>query len=185
LAAGERSMTLGDAETAVVWANEALKQRPGDRAASDLLARAQTRVAVAVPPRVEAVPPAAPSVEVTGPPPKIYKQQISVSGDFLLGQGRVSLPIGYSLEKAISIPGVDLHKGPALADRSSTYFGGTISYSYGESRAFYVDLSYAQGQSSGSQDIDTLGLGSIRSEFSIDDTWYQAYARYAFPFLRG
>src|SRR2546430_498647 len=60
--------------------------------------------------------------------PRMRKNEISVSGDFLLGQGNVTLPFGFSLQAS----GVEVTKNVAKPDRSSTYFGGTISYSYGQ-----------------------------------------------------
>jgi hypothetical protein len=114
--------------------------------------------------------------------PKPTKNEISVSGDVMLGQGTVTLPLGYSLKQ--SLGGIVPTPVSAFSvPRSSTYFGGTVSYSYGQ--AWYVDLSFAQGQSSGSQSIDTGFLGSLNSTFSINDTWYQIYAKYTFPQLRG
>jgi len=59
--------------------------------------------------------------------------------------------------------------------RSSDYFGGTLSYSY--KRKWYVDLSYAHGESSGSTAAN-LGGVSVPSAFSIKDDWYQLYVRY-------
>jgi hypothetical protein len=64
------------------------------------------------------------------------------------------------------------------ADRSSLYYGGTISYSFGQ--AWYFDFSYAMGSSSG----DPIIIG-LPSEFELDDTYYQGYVRYTFPRLRG
>lgn len=114
--------------------------------------------------------------------PKATKNEISVSGDVMFGQGTVTLPLGYSLKQSLggSVP------TPLQAfsvPRDSVYFGGTLSYSYGQ--AWYVDLSYSKGQSSGSQSINTGFLGSLDSSFSIDDTWYQLYIKYTFPQLRG
>jgi hypothetical protein len=114
--------------------------------------------------------------------PKPTRNEISASGDVMSGQGTVSLPLGYSLKKSLGSSG-----GTPVAaftvPRNSIYFGGTISYSYGQ--AWYVDLSYAKGTSSGSQDIPTGFLGNIPSTFTIDDSWYQIYVKYTFPQLRG
>jgi hypothetical protein len=66
------------------------------------------------------------------------------------------------------------------APRNSDYYGGTISYSYGQ--AWYVDLSYAHGDSSGNF---TLPQGGGNATFTLKDEWYQAYVRYTFPSLRG
>jgi len=112
--------------------------------------------------------------------PKPTKHEVAVSGDFLLGQGQVTLPIGYSLKQA-GLP--QIKPIAASASRSSDYYGGTLSYSYGQ--AWYVDLSYVKGKSSGDQAIDYGSLGHLNSAFSIDDQWYQGYVRYTFPGLRG
>jgi hypothetical protein len=113
--------------------------------------------------------------------PKPTKNEVSVSGDVMLGQGTVTLPVGYSLQK--SLVDVPTPLGAFSVPRNSTYYGGTISYSYGQ--AWYLDISFAQGQSSGNQSIDTGWLGPLNSNFSISDTLYQAYVKYTFPRLRG
>ena len=113
--------------------------------------------------------------------PKPTKHEISVSGDFMVGSGTITLPLGYSLSQSLNSPNTPV--GAFSVPRNSTYYGGTISYSYGQ--AWYVDLSYAKGQSSGNQSIDTGSLGALSSTFSVDDTEYQLYLRYAFPQLRG
>jgi hypothetical protein len=115
-------------------------------------------------------------------PPKATKHEIALSGDFLLGQGQVTLPVGYSLKQSLGGL-VQVQPTAVSASRSSDYYGGTISYSYGQT--WYIDLSYVQGNSSGDQNINYGSLGEIRSHFSIDDQWYQAYVRYTFPGLRG
>jgi hypothetical protein len=115
-------------------------------------------------------------------PPKSTKNEVSVSGDILFGQGKVSLPFGYSLNQALRGT-ASSSEGVFTVPRNSLYYGGTLSYSYGQ--AWYIDLSYAQGHSSGSQSIATGFLGDINSTFSIDDTWYQLYLKYTFPQLRG
>ncbi len=115
--------------------------------------------------------------------PEGTKNEISVSGDFMLGQGTVTLPLGYSIKKSLGGSGANLQPAAFSVPRDSVYYGGTVSYSYGQ--AWYVDLSYEQGQSSGSQIIDTGSLGPMQSNFTLNDTWYQAYVRYTFPSLRG
>jgi hypothetical protein len=110
------------------------------------------------------------------------KNEVSVSGDFLLGQGTVTLPLGYSLIQSLGgIAG--FHASAFSVPRNSVYYGGTIAYSYGQ--AWYLDISYARGQSSGTQSIDTGFLGQLHSTFRIEDEIYQAYIRYTFPSLRG
>lgn len=133
--------------------------------------------AAAVPPGAYSTPP--PTLQA----PKSTKHELSFAGDFMFGVGTVTLPLGYSLEKTLGGNVTSLEPSAISADRSSTYFGGTLSYSYGQ--AWYVDLSFIHGDSSGSQSIDADWLGSLPSEFEITDDWYQAYLRYTFPSLRG
>jgi hypothetical protein len=129
----------------------------------------------------------APKAALEMPAPKLQapnptKNEVSVSGDFLLAQGTISLPLGYSLKQALG--GVTgFQPGAFSVPRDSQYYGGTISYSYGQ--AWYLDISYAQGESSGTQSIETGFLGNLQSNFNIQDEWYQAYIRYTFPSLRG
>jgi hypothetical protein len=113
--------------------------------------------------------------------PKATKNEVAVSGDFMFGDGTVSLPLGYSLKESLKSSATPV--GAFTVPRNSIYYGATASYSYGQ--AWYVDLSYAQGTSSGNQTIDTGSLGSLQSAFTLDDTYYQLYLRYAFPQLRG
>ena len=122
------------------------------------------------------------------PPPllkatKATKHEVSVSGDVMMGSGTITLPLGYSLKESLGSSFGDVKPGAFSVPRDSTYYGGTISYSYGQ--AWYLDLSYSQGQSSGNQSIDTGWLGPLNSQFTINETWYQAYIKYTFPQLRG
>ena len=113
---------------------------------------------------------------------KPKRNQISVSGDYSMDQGKITLPGGYSL--AASLKGFS-PPAPSVANpkRDSDYYGGTISYSHGQ--AWFFDVSYAQGKSTGTQDIDFGSYGKGTGTFTLDDDWYQAYVRYAFPKLRG
>ena len=115
-------------------------------------------------------------------PPKPTKNEVSVSGDAMLGQGTVTFPLGYSLNKSLGgiAPSI---QGVFNVPRNSDYYGGTLSYSYGQS--WYLDLSIAEGKTTGTKDIPMGFLGDLNSTFSIDDSWYQAYVKYAFPQLRG
>jgi hypothetical protein len=138
----------------------------------------------------EAQPPVpADQLQPALPPPTLQaikpkKNEVSVSGDFMLGQGTLTLPVGYSLAKSLNGIAVTPPVGVAKPTRSSDYFGGTVSYSYGQ--AWYFDFSYSQGTSSGNQNFSLMqGLPSTSNDFSLDDNWYQAYVRYAFPQLRG
>ncbi|HEX4263453.1 MAG TPA: hypothetical protein VH597_03865 [Verrucomicrobiae bacterium] len=145
----------------------------------------------APPAAVEAAAPVAPSSDMPVPPapsltkPVVAKSEVSVSADFFDGEGTVTVPIGFSLRKTLgSVPGgVAVQPTAGSAPRSSQYFGGTISYSY--LHAWYVDLSYEDGTSSGNANFDAGNFGNINSDFSIKDQWYQAYLRYTFPALRG
>jgi hypothetical protein len=115
---------------------------------------------------------------------KVRNNEISVAADFMIGEGDVTVPIGYSLKE--SVPGSEVEVRAASADRSSIYYGGTISYSY--KRAWFIDLSTARGSSSGNVDFEALPFSSdpdFKTKFKIDDQWYQAYVRYTFPALRG
>jgi hypothetical protein len=114
--------------------------------------------------------------------PKSTKNEVSASGDFMFGQGQVSLPLGYSLNKGTG-GGTTSEQGAFTVPRNSVYYGGTLSYSYGQ--AWFIDASIAHGNSSGNQSIPTGFLGDIPSTFSIDDNWYQLYLKYTFPQLRG
>jgi hypothetical protein len=112
-------------------------------------------------------------------PPKSTKNEVSAAADMMFGNGKVSLPLGYSLRQE----GVSSPQGAFTVPRNSFYYGGTVSYSYGQ--AWYIDLSIDQGHSSGNQSIATGFLVDINSSFSIDDTWYHLYLKYTFPQLRG
>jgi hypothetical protein len=118
--------------------------------------------------------------------PKATKHEISVSADFLYGQGDVTLPFFFSLSKNPDYLGSGAFPPSVVVPpRESDYFGVTLSYSPGQ--AWYFDFSYAHGTSSGNVDVPLPGLGSseTNSTFNINDDLYQAYIRYAFPGLRG
>jgi hypothetical protein len=123
---------------------------------------------------------AAPDAAPPPPMPRPRRNEISVSGDYFLGQGNVTLPFGFSLHES-GVGGIQ--NDAAQPDRTSSYFGGTVSYSYGQ--AWYLDLGYANGSSSGDVNAKLGGRNDLPSHFSIDDTWYQGYLRYTFPSLRG
>jgi len=113
--------------------------------------------------------------------PRIRKHELSASGDFFLGQGNVTMPFGFSLSGTSG--GANIIKSVAKPDRTSDYFGGTLSYSYGQ--AWFLDLAYAHGTSSGNADVLLGSPPTLTSAFTINDDWYQAYIRYTFPGLRG
>lgn len=113
------------------------------------------------------------------------RNEISVSADYLFGQGTVTFPELFSLRNS----GFALGSSPdvGIADRKSDYVGATISYSFDQ--AWYLDLSYARGRSSAAGPVVLLNvLGDppliLPTTFTIDDDWYQAYVRYTFPALR-
>ena len=132
--------------------------------------------------------PAASAESSTANPAKLLikkprRDQISVSGDYSIEQGKITMPIGYSLKS--SLQGISAPT-PLVATpkRSSDYYGGTLSYSYG--RTWFLDLSYAQGTSTGTQGLPASSLGgSPTGNFTLDDDWYQAYVRYSPLWLSG
>ena len=116
--------------------------------------------------------------------PRLRPHEVSVSGDFMLGSGEVTVPIGFSLHDSLP-PAAQrsLQVGVAAAERESLYYGGTVSYSYG--RNWYVDFGYAQGESSGTRDFRGFENpnSDFKTDFKIEDQWYQGYVRYTFPGL--
>ncbi len=138
----------------------------------------QAQPPATTPPTPEAAAPAAPA---PGPPKvRVTKNEVSASGDFFLGSGTVTMPFGFSLSQ---VSPVNITESVAKPNRTSDYYGGTLSYSYGQ--AWYVDLAYAHGTSSGNADVVLGSPPTLSSAFSITDDWYQAYLRYTFPSLRG
>jgi hypothetical protein len=119
------------------------------------------------------------------PPVRPTRNEISVSADYLFGQGTVTFPQLFSLQNS----GFALGSSPGvgIADRKSDYLGATISYSFGQ--AWFLDLSYARGSSSATGPIRFQNIigdppMDLNTTFTIDDDWYQAYVRYTFPALR-
>jgi hypothetical protein len=193
----------------LMFATTALKVQAGFRYATfkDIFSSPTNKPETTVSPPKEEVPlpsssSSANQLQTTAPPPeaeasmaaatlpaptlqasKPKKNEVSISGDYMFGQGDVTLPIGYSLIKALKGSGASLKPSVIKPSRDSEYFGGTVSYSYGQ--AWYFDLSYAHGNSSGNQTLDYQSLGTGSGSFSLDDDWYQAYVRYTFPQLRG
>lgn len=111
--------------------------------------------------------------------PEVTRHTISISGDYLLGQGDVTVPVGFALEGGALPVDTDVF----IPDRESDYFGGTFSYSLGQT--WFVDLSYVQGDSQGNVVIPDFFGQNLPSDFQIDDQRYQVFLRYAFPALRG
>jgi hypothetical protein len=119
----------------------------------------------------------APDSDLAALPPAPNPHEIGVSADFLYGKGDVTVPLNFAL--APLDPELGLGLGVFEPDRSSTYFGGTLSYSFGQK--WHFDFSVASGSSSGDVSVPVSRLASLPSEFSIDDTWLQFYVRYAIP----
>ena len=118
-------------------------------------------------------------------PPSVHKNEVDASANFMYGRGTVTVPIGYAFQSTDkSFPATALS-----ADRSTVYYGGTISYSY--LRSWFIDFSAQNGRSTGSTPITIPGGGalpniSVPGDFNINDTWYQIYLRYNFKnFLAG
>lgn len=135
-------------------------------------------------PSVSAEPAASPDTSATLalpalPTPTVYKNEVSGSADFMYGTGTITVPIGYALR------GTGFPVSVASADRSTVYYGGTLSYSYG--RSWYIDVSGEDGRSTGSTSLTLPGLlGAVPASFDVNDTWYQVYLRYNFQnFLAG
>jgi len=116
------------------------------------------------------------------------KNEVSVSGDFLEGFGHVTVPFGFALATKLPTPDIlNARTVESPTRQSSDVYGSTISYSFGQ--AFYLDLSYETGDTSGSSTIPVealgFGAGTAPSEFTIQDDTYQAYLRYVPVSLRG
>ena len=113
--------------------------------------------------------------------PKVFKNEVGVTADFMYGDGTVTIPIGFALAKAL--PGGGLSPQVVSGNRSTVYYGGTVSYSYG--RSWYLDFSYENGVSTGSQQIDINNTipGHFTGNFDYKDNWYQLYLRYNFQNL--
>ena len=113
--------------------------------------------------------------------PKTYKNEVGATADFMLGEGKVTIPIGFALSQAL--PGGGLQPQVISGNRSTVYFGSTVSYSYG--RSWYLDISYENGVSTGSQQIQFKNTipGEVTANFNYNDDWYQLYVRYNFQNL--
>ncbi len=203
--------------TALKYYQEALRLKPGDPEATKLandmeaIIAGRLRPGEPVPP---ATPPAAPG-QPAAPPPAVVsppsatpletvpppvatpaeglsrapKNEISVSADFLYGEGYVTMPFFFSLRAAtLQPPGFTTPLAPfkslqpfvASPPRNSDYIGATLSYSRGQS--WFLDLSYANGSSSGSVDVRNevpgAGFPNTTTSFSLKDDWYQAFIRW-------
>jgi len=147
-------------------------------------AQAQTQVAV---PDSGSVPASSGNTNSSDlfllPPPakelKAFKNEVGATADFMFGQGTVTVPIGYGLAQ----DGGGLKPEVITPNRSSVYYGGTLSYSFG--RAWYLDFSYEKGNSTGSQPLSVpfTQNGPLNTSFIYNDEWYQLYVRYNFQDL--
>ena len=109
------------------------------------------------------------------------KNEIQASGDFLYGQGYVTLPFQFGLANENPTKFTPVVTQP---DRKSDYFtGGTVSYSRGQ--AFFIDLSYARGSSSGGGLLPLGGATPEAGTFTISDDVFQVYFRYTPKRFRG
>ena len=98
------------------------------------------------------------------------------------GAGRRDLAIGVLFGPVwVCPPRLSAFRGQAAAGCQLPWWH--LSYSYGQS--WYVDVGYAQGDSSGQVDANLGGGFTPPSDFTIDETGYQAYIRYVPKSLRG
>lgn len=194
LNAARKALAAGDYATATELATLLVQGWPSDATAKELLAQAQrgTGAPTAAPVTVPAAALAPASANQSAPeldsltieplvPPKTTKHEVSAAADFLYGQGTVTLPAGFGLKEALGIEG--FQPSAISADRNSTYYGGTVTYSYGQ--AWHFDFSFVHGESSGDTKLDADWLGELPTNFTITDDWFQGYLRYTFPSLRG
>jgi hypothetical protein len=94
----------------------------------------------------------------------------------------LTLPIGFSLAESGLAP-AGYKPSVVEPSRDASYIGATLSYSYGQ--RWYLDIGYLQGNSSGQVDADLGGGLTPPSNFTIDETGYQAYVRYVPASQRG
>lgn len=104
-----------------------------------------------------------------------WNNLIGVSGDYLIGYGKLSLPFAFAVAKGGLGPTTPTVN---LGDRDSTYYGGTISYSH-DTKLFF-DFSFSRGTSTADTPQRLAGYDFRRVEYEIDDDWYQFYIRYSF-----
>jgi hypothetical protein len=152
-----------------------------DSAPAAPIAKSESAPAIAQvnPPATDPAP-EVPSLDEDMLKPKVFKNEVSFAGDFMIGEGQVTLPVGYSIRESLQgVGGSRVQPTVSEVDRGSTYLGGTVSYSYGQS--WYLDISYAHGDSSGNVTVDAQSAGTYPVKFEITDDWYQAYVRYNIP----
>ena len=176
-----------DMEPAVQWPAVERVGAPilpsSEAAVTSLPHNSSTNVGIA--PSVSVTPPAGsdtdttPTLTLPGLPvqPTVYKNEISASADFMYGTGTITVPIGFAL-RTINLPGASFQPSAVSASRSTVYYGGTVSYSYG--RSWYLDFSGENGRSTGSTSISIPGLAGppVPASFDVTDTWYTIYLRY-------
>lgn len=109
---------------------------------------------------------------------EVRRWTVATSGDFHFGQGHVTLPSNFALANQQELFDVGVRREVSSPSRDSIYYGATVSV--GLDGRYFLDLSYAQGNSSGDSPVSLKNNLLLDSHFSIDDTWYQAYLRYSY-----
>lgn len=126
-------------------------------------------------------------IELTASEPRGLMHQVWASGDFLYGRGYVTLPINFSLAQVPGLGGFGITPQVAQPPRITDYIGSSVSYGYNQE--WYFDIAYRQGSSSGDADVP-LGVDAaggnfnVPSQFSISESWYQAFVRWVPPWQR-
>lgn len=130
----------------------------------------------------EATSTADPSADTSSPDqkptidlPKKKNHTLSVSGDYFRASGDLGVVQRAALSAQTPQPVT-----AGTFSRDATYYGGTLSYSYGQ--AYFLDLSYNTGNSDGnSRSAVQVPAGDNTFDFRLRETFYQAYVRYVFP----
>lgn len=119
---------------------------------------------------------------------KQFLHEITVSSDYLVGFGYLSYSVGIPQRFAHNAnPGTvgDVVPRTFNPERDTRFLGTTFGYQWGNERQWYVDFSYAKGNSE-AKDLN-VGSGQVKAEadVAIDESRYQGYIAYTFPGLRG
>ena len=126
---------------------------------------------------------------------QVLNRELGASGDFLYGFGNVTLPIGFGLAQPIQNRALGIGNGEftEATRKDAIYYGGTLSGSLG--KTWFIDVSYSQGKSEGEfTEGGQLALPSIFGRqgsvpgvapYSVRESFYQVYIKYAFPQLSG
>jgi hypothetical protein len=200
IAKAEQALRDDNYSSAIESASQAASLRPGDRKARDIMLRARIREQAATkseaPPINSVVqtdqsgtnaPVSAKSESSTtevAPDTSLRKikphpHEVTVSGDYFLGQGQVTMPFGFALSGQPDF--ASIKPSVATPNRNSDYIGASASYGY--KQQWYIDVAYAHGDSSGTLNLDLGGERNLPSEFSIRDDILQVYLRYTPKFL--